>query len=113
MILRAKLAKIGDDHFLDLYPVDGMDDEYTSRNLFPVHTFMKLNLSGDYLEIVQFDMSKLTDLFKSNQIRLRHEKVDGAIMITAQPKEIQKFLDSYSEDEEVFENPEIYKRIHS
>ena len=61
----------------------------------------------------RFDLDKLKDLFDSNRIRLRHEKVNGAIMITAQPEEIQKFLISYSKDETVFEKPDYYVRVGS
>lgn len=108
---KSKLAKIGDNYFLDMYPAEGIDDEFMSQNLFPVHTFMKLDIKDDQLTLTQFDLDKLTDLFESNRIRLRHEKVQGSIVITAQPEEIQKFLMSYSRDESVFDTPDNYKRV--
>jgi len=72
---------------------------------------MKVKLNGNKLDLIQFDLDKLNKLFKSNLIRLRNENVDGTILITAQPKELQKFLDKYSEDESVFEDGESYTRI--
>ena len=96
-----------------MYPAEEYDDEYMSHNLFPVHTFLKLQLDDNNLSLTQFDLDKLKDLFDSNRIRLRHEKVNGAIMITAQPEEIQKFLISYSKDETVFEKPDNYVRVGS
>lgn len=108
----ARLVKLDEDYFLDLYPLKGGDDEYLQRNFFPVHTFMKINIKKDQFELVQFDMDKLTKLFKSNQIRLRHEKMEsGVIMITAQPEEIQKFLKAYAKDQSVFEDEEVYHKI--
>ncbi|WP_258101595.1 hypothetical protein [Marinoscillum pacificum] len=110
---KSKIAKIGSEHFIDMYPAEEYDDEYMSHNLFPVHTFLKLQLDNNNLSLTQFDLDKLKDLFDSNRIRLRHEKVNGAIMITAQPEEIQKFLISYSKDETVFEKPDYYVRVGS
>ena len=100
------IAQIGKDHFLDLYPMD----DYGS-NLMPVHTFIKLKFTNNQLDLTAFNLEKLNKLFESNLIRLRHENVDGTVLITAQPKEIQKFIDQYSDDESVFEETEHYKRI--
>ncbi|KYG81939.1 hypothetical protein EV198_2543 [Roseivirga ehrenbergii] len=107
------LVKIGDDIFMDLAATDSdySDAAFESRVWFPVHTFMKMDLNGDQLKLTQFDLDKLNKLFKSNLIRLRHENVDGTILITAQPKELQKFLDKYSDDESVFDDPETYTRV--
>ena len=84
--------------------------EGLGSNMIPVHTFAKLKFSGMQLYLTSFDLEKLNKLFESNLIRLRHENVDGTILITAQPKEIQKFIDKYSEDESVFEDTETYQK---
>lgn len=105
------VAKIGKDHFLDIYPMAEYSDSGFGSNMMPVHTFMKLELKGGQLDMTQFDLDKLNRLFESNLIRLRHENVDGTVLITAQPKEIQKFLDRYSDDESVFEETDTYQKI--
>ena len=110
-VYQAHVAQIGEDLFLDLYPLPEYSDEAFGTNLFPVHTFMKLNLGDGKLELTQFDLEKLNKLFESNLVRLRHEMVDGTALITAQPEEIQKFLDRYSNDETVFEGKEVYTRL--
>uniref|UniRef100_UPI0040482E87 hypothetical protein n=3 Tax=Roseivirga sp. TaxID=1964215 RepID=UPI0040482E87 len=107
------LVQIGDDLFMDL---SATDDNYTDKVFgsmvwFPVHTFMKVKFNGNELDLIQFDLDKLNKLFKSNLIRLRNENVDGTILITAQPKELQKFLDKYSDDESVFEGVASYTRL--
>ncbi|WP_296703922.1 hypothetical protein [Algoriphagus sp.] len=104
------VAKIGNDFFLDLFPYEKDYEETLASNVLPVHTFIKLKYVNDQLNLTAFDLEKLNKLFESNLIRLRHENVDGTILITAQPKEIQKFLDRYSDDESVFEGTDIYKR---
>jgi hypothetical protein len=107
-VFDAVLVEIEKKYYLDLYPGEnGCDDD----NFIPVHTFMRIDLNDDKLIIKQFDMEKMVDLFESNRIRLRHENVKDYILITAQPKEIQKFLSAYAEQEDVFEKPDVYTRV--
>lgn len=106
------VAKIGTDHFLDIYPLAEYSDGGFGSNMMPVHTFLKLNFKDDQLDLTPFDLEKLNRLFESNLIRLRHENVDGTVLITAQPEEIQKFIDRYSDDESVFEDADIYQKIN-
>ena len=106
----AHLVDIGGDLFLDLYPITNYDSQIFSDNYFPVHTFYKVEVSQDEFTMIHFDLDKLNDLFESNLIRLRHENVGGTILLTAQPKELQKFFDKYADDESVFETQETYKR---
>jgi hypothetical protein len=108
---QAHVVAIGEDYFLDLYPLPEFSDNTFSNNLFPVHTFMKMNLENGKLKLTQFDLEKLNELFESNLVRLRHEYVDGNVVITAQPEEIQKFLDRYSNDENVFDDIEVYEKV--
>lgn len=107
------VAKIGKDYFLDIFPLAEYSDDGFGSSVLPVHTFLKLRLNGQKLVLTPFDLEKLNRLFESNLIRLRHENVDGTVLITAQPREIQKFLERYSEDETVFEDADIYERIDS
>jgi hypothetical protein len=92
------VVDIDNELYLDLYPSEEVFDLGVSNNLFPVHTFMKLEFEKDELKTVQFDLDKLNKLFDSNLIRMRHENVEGTILITAQPEEIQKFLSKYADD---------------
>ncbi|OEJ99767.1 hypothetical protein [Roseivirga misakiensis] len=109
----ATLTLIGDDYFLDLYATesDHVDLTMESRVWFPVHTFMKLEVEADRLAITEFDLHKMNKLFESNLVRMRHENVDGTILITAKTEELRKFLEKYSNDESVFEKPEYYQKV--
>lgn len=105
------LVEIGEDLFLDLYPIVEFGGGTFSENYFPVHTFLKVKVFQDRLDFTFFDLEKLNKLFESNLIRMRHENVEGSILITAQPKELQKFIDKYSDDESVFDSTESYLRV--
>lgn len=106
----AHLVELGGDLFLDLYPITHYNSNTFSDNYFPVHTFYKVEITEEEFTMIHFDLEKLNDLFESNLIRLRHENVEGTILITAQPKELQKFLDKYADDESVFDSIETYPR---
>lgn len=112
-VYEANVTEIGGEYFLDIYATDGdlADQAFESMVWFPVHSFMKLEMDGDQLRLVQFDYQKMNKLFKSNLIRLRHEVVDGTVLITAQTDELRKFIDKYSKDESVFEGSTLYTKV--
>jgi len=108
------LVEIGNELFMDLYPIiTYRGTKFGEDNVLPVHSFMKIDLKPKTMDIVFFDLDKLNKLFESNLIRLRHENVDGTILITAQPKELQKFLEKYSKDESVYDYTETYSKVAS
>lgn len=101
------VIKLADQYFLDFYIEDyGGDSNVTlsTLHLIPVHTFAKLNVSDDKIEIRWFDGDWLEDLIKENKIRIRHEDNDECILLTAKPKELQKFVTKYINSEEAFED---------
>ena len=108
------LVEIGNELFMDLYPIiTYRGTKFGEDNVLPVHSFMKIDLKPKTMNIVFFDLDKLHKLFESNLIRIRHENVDGTILITAQPKELQKFLEKYSKDESVYDYTETYTKFAS
>lgn len=116
---RVHLANIGSSLFLDQFPYD--EDIHLDNgsvymtamkgNFIPVHSFMKIEISPNELRLISFDLDKMQKLFRSNKIRLRHEEVDDLTIITAKPEEIQKFLSVYADRKDVFESPEVYRKI--
>lgn len=109
----AHMVQLGDDYFLDIFPTSEFGNETMSDNFMGMHSFFKLEASKNELKITRFDLQKLSELFNSNLIRLRHEAVDGTILITAQTEELQQFIERYAKDERVFEDTEIYQRVES
>ena len=108
------LVEIGNELFMDLYPIiTYRGTQFGEDNVLPVHSFMKIDLKPKTMSIVFFDLDKLNELFESNLIPLSHENVDGTILITAQPKELQKFLEMYSKYESVYDHTETYSKIAS
>lgn len=101
------IVKLGDYYFLDFY----LDDVYDNNELdlaafhvIPVHTFAKLEFSKNRLEIHWFDQNWLEDLIEANKIRIHHENNGDFILLTAKPKELQKFVTKYVNSEEAFKD---------
>lgn len=107
----AHLVDIDGTLFLDILPIRAAVNKDVSHDFIPMHTFMKFDIKGNDFVITPFESKKLLDLFNSNLIRLRHEKLNDQVIITAQPKELQKFLSRYSEDESVFDDAQNYHKL--
>lgn len=72
-------------------------------HLVGVHTFAKVEIS-DNITISWFDSEWFTEKLRENKVRIKHEENNKDILLTAQPKELQKFVMKYSEDENAFDN---------
>jgi len=105
--MRVHVVKLGGHFFLDFYMEDynGDDDwNLTDFHLIPVHTFAKLEFTDNMLHINWFDQDWLEDLIEENKIRIHHENNGDVILLTAKPRELQKFVTKYVESEEAFED---------
>jgi hypothetical protein len=111
------VVKLGNEYFMDFYPanfpkgespysdnnIDHRENELASYHFLPVHTFAKLEVNGETISIKMFDPDFLDNLFKHRQIRIKHERIDdGSYVLTAQPEELQKFVEKYSGHQEAF-----------
>ncbi len=99
------IVKLGGHYFLDFYLSDFLGDEdltLASFHTIPAHTFAKLTISENQLQINWFDQNWLEDLITENRIKIRHEKNDDFVLLTARPRELQKFVIKYESSEEAF-----------
>lgn len=102
------VIELGGQLFLDFFLDDflGTWEEVTlaSFHIIPVHTFAKLTVEEDKLIINWFDQEWLGKLIEENKIRIHHEKNDDFTLLTAKPKELQKFVTKYVNSEEAFKD---------
>ncbi|RMF32039.1 MAG: hypothetical protein D6765_00910 [Bacteroidetes bacterium] len=112
--------------FLDFFPTDpeseekellffpGQDpglNDFLVFHLLPVHTFARLDWKGDTLRIHLFDYDYITDLLREKRVRIRHENQDGQYILTAPPRELQKFVEKYADDERLFSSEIVLHRV--
>ncbi len=101
------VIELGGHYFLDFYLEDFLDDselKLADFHIIPVHTFAKLVVEENQLFINWFDQDWLEGLIKENKIRIHHEETDDIILLTAKPKELQKFVTKYVDSEAAFKD---------
>jgi hypothetical protein len=100
------LIKLDDHYFLDFYLDDyfDKDPDLFDWHALPVHSFAKLELENGEAKINWFDPEWLEDLIEQNRIRIHHENNGENILLTAKPKELQKFVVKYVNSEEAFKD---------
>lgn len=98
----AHLVKLGDRSFVDFFPVD-WEENYKNTllaiHLMGVHTFARIEL-GEQLKIQWFDGDFLEELLAENKIRIRHEYNGAYTLLTAEPEELQRFVQKYADEED-------------
>lgn len=90
----ARLVKVGDKRFLDIVPVRSampQNDLYKDR-FIATHTFIHIASRESTVEISNLEPRWLKDLLAEYPDAIRHEKVNGEIVLTSSPKETQKFI---------------------
>ena len=101
------IIKLGGHYFLDFYLEDFLESDeldLASFHIVPVHTFAKFTFTKNKLQINWYDQDWLEKLIKENKIRIRHEYNGDYILLTASPKELQKFVTKYVNSEEAFKD---------
>ena len=105
--MKVEMTKIDGILYMDVYP---LDIAYTgwrfASNYIGGHTFAKVEFSGGRMTISAFDGSFIENLIENKKIRLKHEVVDGDIILTASTEELRAFITKYGKKEELFDDSE-------
>ncbi len=106
VLLEAKIGRINDTYYMDITVSDIFRDvNFENYHLFPVHTFSKIKIEGDNLNIELFKSDWISDLIQENRVRIKHEVIGENVLITASTEELNKFVKKYGADEEAYEDP--------
>lgn len=90
--------------YIDFFPESWeANNTILDFHLIGVHTFAKIDIKTDSITINWFDSEWFEEKLEKEHIRIKHEKNSSNILLTAQPKELQKFVIKYSDDENAFE----------
>jgi hypothetical protein len=100
------IIKLDGNYFLDFYLKDFYDDkeELADFHVLPIHTFAKLTIKQKTMQINWFNYDWLADIIEKNELKIRHENNGETILLTAKPKELQKFVKKYANTEEAFKD---------
>ncbi len=100
------LVKIEGSLFMDLFPKepDIPNPNLVYRSHFvPVHSFVHVIQIEPTLQFRMLDIRWLHKITKDDPQAIRHEKIDGGIILTASTKELQTFLLKHLKTEGAFE----------
>ncbi|MEX0845301.1 MAG: hypothetical protein WD022_08460 [Balneolaceae bacterium] len=106
----AHFVELNNNLFLDLYPVELDRTTLYFHHFVPVHTFARVELEGDSLDISLFKDSWIEEQINDNRVRIKHEKTDWGILITASTSELQKFVTKFGDMKEAYDSPSSLTR---
>jgi hypothetical protein len=97
------LVELDGKTYIDFFPEEWeTENTILGFHLMGVHTFAKVNIENDSIVVNWFDSDWFAKKLESNKVRIKHEKNSANILLTAQPKELQKFVSKYSNHEDAF-----------
>lgn len=105
------LVKLGNALFLDLFPKDPpIKNHFYGMHLVPAHTFLKLTLHQDQLRMAAMNPDWLSKKMEAGEVTIKHEKIEGAVVLTASTGELQEFVGMYADDREAFGEGGLFHR---
>lgn len=115
-------VQLGKHYFMDFFPMNLKDEDAQATielnsmeewHFIPVHTFAKLEITTQGLQIHLFDPDFLENLLKNQQIRIKHEVSETGYLLTASSQELQKFVEKYADEKAAFlTDPVILKQLN-
>ncbi len=108
----AHLAKVGESLFLDFYPEETTiaENDFYKWHFLPLHTFYRVEFAETSFSLSSLDYGWLKELLKTEPGALRHEAVDGKIVLTASTAELQAFVIKHADTEGAFTKPVKFVR---
>lgn len=85
----ARLVRLGSETFVDMVPVKC---GFLQNHFLATHTFVHLTKNGDKVHVSVLEPRWIKDVLADKPDLLRHERVNGEVILTASPKDMQEFL---------------------
>jgi hypothetical protein len=115
-IFEARLVKLGEHLFLDLYPSsepiqNAKFGNFYRAALVPGHLILKVNL-GEKLQLKLIEPDKLGEFLKANPKALAHTFVEGdRMVITASTADLQAFFKKHADTKELWGDPGLLQKL--
>ena len=103
----ARLVRVENEIFLDIVPIKTgfAQSDFYQGHFFATHTFMHISRKGSNVQIAVLEPKWLKEVLAERPDAIRHEKINGEIVLSASPKEMQEFLLSNLKTHEAFSKP--------
>lgn len=119
-VFTAYLLKVGDYHYLDLFPdtEDDTNDSFLLKSMLPVHTFIRIKQLAPSLDVEVMNSDWLAKVLKESPALIKHEKMpvgekdkeEYLTVLTAQPKELQAFLVKHEKNDKFWNKLNSFKK---
>ena len=108
----AHLLKVEGKTFLNLTPVEPIlpQNDFYKGHFLATHTFALISQTAPTVQISFLEIKWLKKFLIKKPTALRHAKMEDEILLTASPKELQKFLLDHLNTEGAFAKPISLKR---
>lgn len=105
-VFEAVFVKINDELFLDMSSVmsDTIGDEDYRNGFIKSHTFYKVRLTKDTLQLNELNYAWLYDYTLKIKLPLSYEWSDNAMLLTLKTEELKSFFVGHKNDKDVFKN---------
>lgn len=111
--LIGKLGRIGRYTYLELSLSDNSlkDIENMQQFLTPNYFLNRIELNDNSLSLSGLNYKQFLKLADRRKIQYHQNNDDGPVLITAKTKQIKSFLTKYEKNSELFDSPEVYRRL--
>lgn len=120
-VFKAELGKLGKYWFLDLFPKSRALESHLNNGVYThhlilAHTISRIWFEGDSIRIATLDGEWLRKMINNKKLKVPHVYVKDKnageqLIITANTKELQKFVTKYAENNGAFPNPGVLRRL--
>jgi hypothetical protein len=106
--MQVNMTRLDDNLFLDIFPDDlNLKNGFFEDQYLPVHTYAKITITRDRVELYFLNTDLLNDLLEQNTIRIKYESLQNYKVITASTEDLQKFIKKYADRQELFQKPVV------
>ncbi|MBV7529785.1 hypothetical protein [Chitinophaga sp. sic0106] len=106
------LVKLGNNYYIDLYPSDQSEqNKLLEGSYIPVHIFARINIQTNSFVLQFVNAELIYKLLSENRIRIKHEMLEYASLITASTQELQQFVIKYADYKDFYGEPVTYRKI--
>lgn len=107
---KTHLVKLGNDSYLDIFPSDTLKDSFLfDATHFPVHYFWKIGIMHEEIVLSTMDSELADSLINDHLFDIPYVlSEDGWLLVTASTEKLQKF---FKENENLFTDPVVYRRV--
>lgn len=100
--------------FLDLFPkeTEVQENDFYKIHWLPGHTFLRVNWGGPELRMELLSPKWLGELLEKDPAAIKHEKVDGRVILTASTKDLQAFIAAHEKTEKAWHPLDpLYRKV--